>query len=83
MSDATKAALDDAIAAHFADVCDGALVNGYVLQISGETVADLDQNRWTALREYSDTQSPMTSLGLIEYARAAHRAEMIGGTDDE
>lgn len=82
MSAETKAALDNAIAAHFADVMDGALVNGYLLQIAGESVEDVDNGEFSALRETSDTQSPMTTLGLVEYARAALRAEVVGDGDE-
>jgi hypothetical protein len=70
MSDSTKAALDEAIAAHFADVQDGALVTGYVLQVQGKGFTDVDDDHKTRmLREIAEGQGIITSLGLVDWLR--------------
>lgn len=77
MSAETKAALDTAIANHFADVMDGAMVAGYVMQIAGESLEDMDLNQWSTLREASDEQAFLTTLGLATYlARSLDRLMM-------
>lgn len=83
MSADTKAAMDDAIAAHFADECGGALVNAYVIQISGESMDDLDANQWSSLREAADGQAVVTTLGLLSFAKLSLEHNMLGGIRDE
>lgn len=80
MSAETKAALDDAIAAHFADEMEDALVAGYVLQISGQSVDDMTQERIALWRETPDGQTFITTLGLLDYARRSVAADVE--TDD-
>ena len=84
MSSETKTALDTAIAAHFADVCGGAIVHGYLLQIHGDSLEDMAANQWSALRETSDGQSFITTLGLIHYAKRSTEVAMseYAGDDD-
>jgi hypothetical protein len=67
MSDATKTAMDEAIAAHFADEMDGALVHCYLLQIGGESMDDMTNNQWSALRATAEGQSFITTIGLCAY----------------
>jgi hypothetical protein len=67
MSAETKAALDAAISNHFAEVMQGAMVSGYVMQIAGESLEDMDANQWSTLREASDEQPFLTTLGLCTY----------------
>lgn len=78
----TKQALDDAIADHFATVCQGAIVTGYVLQIAGESMEDMDLNQWAALRETADGQSFVTTLGLVTYAKRSLEVSMSKQSDD-
>ena len=70
MSDTTRNALDEAIAAHFADEQDGAIVTGYVLQIMGKGFTHHDEDDKTRmLRAVADQQGIITTLGLIDYTR--------------
>jgi hypothetical protein len=78
----TKQALDDAISDHFATVCGGAIVNGYVLQIAGESMEDMDLNQWAALRETADGQSFVMTLGLVAYATRSLEVSMSERADD-
>lgn len=78
----TKQDLDNAIAAHFAASCDGAIVNGYVLQIAGESVEDMDRDQWTALRETADNQSFITTFGLLSYAKRSLEVAMTERSND-
>lgn len=82
MSDATKAAMDTAIAVHFADVMEGALVGSYVLQIAGESMADLDKDQWSALRCTTDGQPFLTTLGLLAYAKRSMDLTMTEIAED-
>jgi len=82
MSDTTKAALDDAIAAHFADEQDGALVTGYVLQVQGQgfaVAADEEQTRM--LRSIAEQQSIITTLGLVDWLRLQTQAFALDPDD--
>lgn len=70
MSDTTKAALDEAIAAHFADEQDGALVTGYVLQVQGQGFTEVDDDSTTRfLRAIAENQGVVVSLGLVDWLR--------------
>jgi hypothetical protein len=73
----TKAALDHAISAHFGDVMDGAIVTGYLLQMSGESIADMDANQWSALREVADEQQFLTTLGLSTFVVRSLESQMM------
>lgn len=87
MSDATKEALEDAIAAHFSDEFDGALVHGYLLQVAGASVDDYELNRDAVLRETPESQSVITSLGLAQFSLLSLKTEAANGqryeADDE
>jgi hypothetical protein len=77
MSEATKAALDAALAEHIADELDGALVTGYVCQVTAMTGADFDAEQTQYLRMVPDHQSAHVTLGIIDYAQAAYRHALM------
>jgi hypothetical protein len=78
VSDATKAALDEAIQAHFADVTEGGLVTGYVLQAKGKTSEDLEGGDQTSyLREVPVGQDADSTLGLLDYCHTQFRAAVV------
>lgn len=82
MSAETKATLDDAIAAHFADEHDGAMLTGYVLQAQGKGFTDDDDDAKTRyLRAVAEGQSFTVTLGLVEWVRLMVHADAI--TPDE
>jgi hypothetical protein len=77
MSAATKATLDEAIAAHFADEQDGALLTGYVLQAKGQGFTAEDDEQVRLMRSIADQQDYITTLGLIDWMRVvAHQAAL-------
>lgn len=79
MSTDTKAALDAAIQAHFADETLGGFSTGYVLQIKGKTSEDLEAGQQTSyLRNVADQQDSDVSLGLMDYMHTKFR-QAIGG----
>lgn len=67
MSDETKAALEEAIAAHLSDEFDEpTMLTGYILQAAGQTPGDRrDSIAFCGL----DGQSALLAQGLIAYAR--------------
>jgi hypothetical protein len=65
----TKAALDEAISAHFADEQDGAILTGYVLQAKGQGFAVEDSDRTRMLRAIAEGQDYITTLGLVDWMR--------------
>ncbi|MBF4602820.1 hypothetical protein [Curtobacterium sp. VKM Ac-2884] len=69
MSAETKAALDQAVAAHFADEQDGAILTGYVLQAKGQGFTDGDNDRTRLLRAIAEGQDYITTLGLVDWMR--------------
>lgn len=69
MSAQTKASLDEAIAAHFADEQDGAILTGYVLQAKGQGFSAEDSDRTRMLRAIADGQDYITTLGLVDWMR--------------
>lgn len=82
MSEQTKAALDNAIAAHFADEQDGAILTGYVLQAKGQGFTDVDDDQVRLLRAVAEQQDYITTLGLIDWVRVvAHHNAFLN--DDE
>lgn len=83
MSDATKDALDEAIAAHFADEMGGAIVQGYLLQIAGDSLEDMERNLWSAFRATPDGQAFITTLGLAHYSVRSLEILMTENTRDE
>lgn len=86
MSAETKAALDDAIAAHFQDES-GALLTGYVLKMDGRSVEGIDGGFSNSRWEIPDTQSTITTLGLatalFEDVRAWYGAAIVEDDDDD
>lgn len=64
MSAETKATLDEAIAAHAADEMDGAIVTGYVLQASTQTVEQFDEETHGYFVEFPHRQAHHIALGL-------------------
>jgi hypothetical protein len=82
VSDQTKADLDAAIAAHFADEQDGAIVTGYALQVQGTGFTDeRDGDRVRMLRALAEGQNYITTLGLIDWMRVTAQAGIFD--DDE
>lgn len=65
MSDTTKAVLDAAIAAHFADENDGGLTTGWVLVTKGKNLEQLDDNRTVYHVELSDRLGTDEMIGLV------------------
>lgn len=63
----SKADMDAAIEAHFAEVCEGALVSGYVLQVFGNNVGDMEDESIRTLREVANGQNFITTLGIADY----------------
>jgi hypothetical protein len=63
----TKQLMDAAIEAHFAETCEGALVTGYVLQVFGNSVVDLEDESIRTLREVAEGQNFITTLGIADY----------------
>lgn len=88
MSDATKAALDAAIHDHFADAWDdegGCIVTGYVLQVTGQTIRDMDVSggRSSYMRAIAENQHPAMSVGLATYLSAACEAALLPDFDED
>lgn len=69
MSDATKADLDNAIAAHVSDTVDGGIVTGYVMQISYFSTSTEDHGTTGYYVEVADNQSFHIGLGLSQMLR--------------
>lgn len=78
MSAETKADLDAAIEAHFTAESDGALLGGYVLQMFGSNVDDIESAGVRMLREVPATQNIVTTLGLVDYARTTLADSLSG-----
>lgn len=82
MSAQTKADLDEAIAAHFADQHDGAILTGYVLQAQGKGFTDEDDDDKTRyLHAVAEGQSFTVLLGLVEWLRIKVHTDAV--TPDE
>jgi hypothetical protein len=77
MSAETKAALDEAITAHFTDEQGGAILTGYVLQAKGQGFTDEDNERTAMLREIPDGQDYITTLGLIDWVRIVAQRQAL------
>lgn len=74
MSAETKAALDAAIAAHVADVSDGAILTGYVLQVRAQGFTDPEDGEMVRLpRMIAEGQDFIVTMGLIAYLDANSR----------
>jgi hypothetical protein len=83
MSDETKQVLEAAIEAHFANECDGAMVGGYMLQVFGSTVDDINDAGIRMLGEVPDTQNIVTTMGLADYARQNFSNRVFSWEADE
>lgn len=84
MSDATKAALQDAIAAHVADECEGDAAGAWVVVAESTNVTDMenDMSSWyIASRDYQS--SIMTNRAAVQRALGEQRSgpprRLIGG----
>lgn len=82
MSDATKTALDEAIAAHIADLHDG-LVTGYVMQISYFSTATEDHGTSGYYVEVADNQAFHVGLGLSNMLKFHYENLFYGDDDDD
>lgn len=82
MSDQTKQALNDAIAAHFADEHDDAIISQYVIQMADGSLEDYDQQRTAYLRETADGQPLHASIGLTHFM-AVKFEELLYTEDDD
>ena len=72
MSKATKAALDEAVAAHVADEsdeADGAILTGYVCQTQFTSMSLMDEELTGYQRIIQDGQNLTTTLGLMHYGQ--------------
>lgn len=68
MSAETKAALDAAIAAHVADVSDGAILTAYVLQTRAKGFTDEDDgDKVRVNRMVAEGQDFITTMGLAAF----------------
>ena len=65
MSAETKAALDDALAAHIAEASNGALVTGYALYASTQTLEQFDREATGYFAEYAEGQAHHVAIGLV------------------
>lgn len=82
MSTETKNALDNAIAAHFEDEHDGAIISQYVIQMAGGSLEDYDEKRTAYLRETADSQPLHASIGLARLM-AVKFEELLYTEDDD
>lgn len=69
MSDETKANLELALSAHFADEFPGAYSSQWILMVYG---VHAENNDGYYLREWPDGQPVHVTSGLIDYARQRH-----------
>lgn len=67
MSEATKAALDAALAAHISDECDGGILTGYVLQTQYQDIDMMNNGDTGLLRIVAEHQSFIATVGLARY----------------
>lgn len=81
MSDTTKAALDQAIAAHIADECDNSILTGYVLHASHTNLEQIDRGATGYFMEHGENQAYHVSLGLAHQAVMALQTDF--GDDDD
>lgn len=68
MSDETRAALEAALAAHIADVCDGALVTDWALIAANSSLEDIGTGRTSYFVEANENQPIHVMAGLFRYA---------------
>lgn len=80
MSDATKQALDAALAAHVADECEGGTLTGYVIQAQYQDIDMMADNLTGYLRIVANGQGFTTTLGLARHLMVRLDAAAV---DDE
>jgi hypothetical protein len=85
MSAETKAEMEAAIERHFSSECDGAMLQGWMLQAFGSNVDDIEYAGIRTLREFPETQNVITTMGLAEYAKVtvADQIVEVWDGDDE
>jgi len=85
VTELTKHVMEEAIQAHFASECSGAMLSGYVVQAFGSNVEDIEDAGVRTLREAPDTQNIVTTMGLAEYLRTTVKDQLAwgGGEDDD
>lgn len=83
MSESTKRDMEDAIQAHFASECSDALLSGYVIQMHGSNVEDIEDAGVRTLREVPDTQNIVTTMGLIAYMNTTTNDLLWGASEDD
>lgn len=81
MSAETKAAMDDAIRAHFADQCDAVLTE-YVLQCAG-VLEDPTREVSRYLRSTLPMQAFHHTLGLIQFLAESASDDLIYEDDED
>jgi hypothetical protein len=77
MSELTKTVLDAAIADHYADEMDGAIVSGWVLQVVGGSLDDYDQGQQCYYRSVQEGQSFLMTLGLAHFMAVSLDAAVL------
>ena len=80
MSTATKEALDNAIAAHFADENDGAMLNGYLLSTYGMDLRDDEHTVFTDC--VLEGQDVMATLGIVARIELTAAPRLLGYDDE-
>jgi hypothetical protein len=84
MSDATKDALDAALAAHVADTTESnALITGYVIQAAYITIGTEDRRTTGYLTEFADDQAYHTGLGLAVHLVNLYEAGAFEEDEDD
>lgn len=83
MSAESKQFMDAAIEAHFASESEGALVSGYVLQIFGSSIDDLEEHGTRTLREVAEGQNFITSMGIGAYMQTTLKGSLFEDIDDD
>jgi hypothetical protein len=83
MSDATKNALDAALAAHIADVTDeNALVTAYVIHAAYITIGTEDRRTTGYFSEFADDQPYHAGLGLAVHLVDLYQSGAFEEDDD-
>jgi len=77
----TRAALEKAIQDHFGELTEGAITTGYVLQIIGNTIEDLDQRRFRHVRMVMPGQNAITTIGIVDWLHATAHTDLINSRD--
>lgn len=65
MSDATKAALEEAISAHVADECDGDMTGAWVILAESTSLDDIENDVSSFYLTSRDSQSSFLTTGLL------------------